>query len=140
METETNTKSTITPPDRAMSQLENTILPLSHHHSLCILSVLNKSLYIALVKICTNRDDPLFHSCFDSVVKKMFPTRCIFHGHKTSGSQKVPNPDYMVCVTAQFSQAWQCARQSSNRCVAWCVARERLSHLGIQSQLCYHCF
>ena len=89
----------------------------------------------ALIKICTSGGDPLFHSCYDSILaRKILPTQSIsiFHWLKLivrKGSQKASNLDYMVGVLGQSSQLWQCAPQSWNWYRAWCyhVAREWLS-------------
>jgi hypothetical protein len=41
---------------------------------------MNKSLHVALVKICTSGCGPLFHSSYDGVVtRKMLSTQSIFH-------------------------------------------------------------
>ena len=53
---------------------------------------MNKSLYAMPIKICTSRDDPLFHCCHDSIT-------AVSHAVHLSlpwmgGSQKTPNPDY----------------------------------------------
>ena len=41
---------------------------------------MNKSLCALLIKICTSRDDPLFHSCYDGIVaRKMLPMQSVFH-------------------------------------------------------------
>jgi len=41
---------------------------------------MNKSLHAVLIKICTSRGGPLFHSSYDGIVaRKMLPTQSIFH-------------------------------------------------------------
>jgi len=41
---------------------------------------MNKCLHAALIKICTSRGGPLFHSLYNDVVaRKMLPTQSIFH-------------------------------------------------------------
>jgi len=42
----------------------NTVATITY----AFLSVMNKNLHAALIKICTSRSNPLFHSCYDGVL------------------------------------------------------------------------
>ena len=79
-----------------------------------------------LIKICTIGGDPLFHSCYDSIIAR--ENIAYLSLAEADGSQKAPNPDCTVDVVGQSSQDWPHASLSSNRYWAWhyCIARERL--------------
>jgi len=59
METTTDAKSTITLCDRANAQQQDIIFQHKHHHELCILPMMKKSLRDPVLKICTSGDEPL---------------------------------------------------------------------------------
>jgi hypothetical protein len=65
---------------------------------------MNKSLQAALVKICTSRGGPLFHSSYDGVVVRKMSTQSIFQSVRTDRRQKGPNPDYTLGVVRQSTR------------------------------------
>ena len=53
------------------------------------LLAMNKSLHAALAEICTSGGEPLFHSCYDSIIaRKTLPTRSVFHWSKQMGVRR----------------------------------------------------
>lgn len=127
METTTNIRSTKTLFNRANSHLQNTVFQYSHHHDLCIFTSDGK-------EPTYHVGDPLFHSCCDGVVRKMFTQAIHLSSVLTGGSQKMPNLDYMVGEVGQSSQDWPCVPWSSNWYGVWHyhVARESLSSLTLE--------
>ena len=128
MGTMTGTKNTITLFGRANSQLQNAVFQHHCHHLLCFfvfLFVLFVCLfasdkqelahYAMFIQICTSGSDPLFYFCSfrDTVMTRKILPAVHLSLAWTDGTEKEPNPDYMV---GQPSQDWQCAPWSSNRC------------------------
>ena len=89
---------------------------------------MNKSLCATLIKICTSRGGPLFHSCYDSTIaRKMLLTQSIFlkqmevRRHQVWNIQCVWQDSPTIIGSVLYSL--QIGMKTSN----YRVARERLS-------------
>jgi hypothetical protein len=130
METTTDTGCIIMLLDRASCQLQNTIVPHSHHHWLYIFASDKQEPACCARKNLHQWRRPTFsqlrwrHHCQENVTRIIHLSLAWIHG-----SQKAPNPDHMVGVVGQSSQTLKCAAWSSNWYGAWHyhVAGKRLS-------------
>ena len=91
METTTDTKRAIILFDRANSQLQNIFFSTVTTISYVFSPTISKSLHATLVKVCTNRGDPVFHRCCEGTVARK---TSIFHWLEQTES----NLDYMLDV------------------------------------------
>ena len=96
--------------DREYSQLQSAVFQQSPLISYAFSPVMNKSLPVVLIKICTSGGDPLFHGFSDGIIaRKMLPKQCCLPLAQTYESEEEPNPDCMVGEVGQSIQDWQWA-------------------------------
>ena len=108
METTTDTTSTITLVDRANSQLQNSMWNVVITISYVFSPVKNRSLHATLIKTYNSRGDPLFHSCYDSIITgKMLATQSSVGPNDES--QMVLKLDCKMGKVGQSSQDWPCS-------------------------------